>query len=399
MTLAIPATAPRRELATISAVSAGHFVSHILQLALAPLFIAMRDDLGVSFTELGVLLSIFYLFSGGGQVVAGIMVDRFGADRLLLGGILLQSASMAAMGLAPTYATMLPFAALAGLGNSVYHPADLSILSHRIRTERLGRAFALHVVAGNLGYAASPLASGALALMYGWRTALVVMGVSCLMVGFALMMARPLLRIERHQEHAHQEAAGAPSFADIIASRVVLLAFFYFFLTAICLVGLQSFGITALQEGFGMGTAFAALTLTFYQGANVCGVMLGGYIADRASHHHRIAMAGLAVAAVALFVIGLVQIPPLATLVLMVVIGFSLGMTTPSRDVLVRHAAPANARGKVFGFVYSGFDIGALAGPLMYGIMLDNHMTHAVFLGAAAPLLVGIVTVIGVRKK
>lgn len=400
MSLALqPAPVVRREFATISAVSAGHFVSHLLQLALAPLFIAMRDDLGVSFTELGVLLSTFYLFSGGGQVVAGILVDRFGADRLLLSGIFLQSAAMAAIGLAPTFAAMLPLAALAGIGNSVYHPADLSILSHRVGTERLGRAFALHVVAGNFGYAASPLVSGALALAYGWRTALVVMGLSCLLAGLALLLARPALRIERQEDPARHSAAPGPSFASVASSQVVLLAFFYFFVTAVCLVGLQSFGITALQEGFGMGAAFAALTLTFYQGANICGVMTGGYVADRATHHHRIAMVGLSMAAAGLLVVGLVQVPPIITLLLMMVVGFSMGMTTPSRDVLVRHAAPANARGKVFGVVYSGFDVGALVGPLLYGMLLDRHLTHAVFLAAAAPLLLGVVTVIGVRKR
>ncbi len=400
MSVAIhPAVAPRREFATISVVSAGHFVSHVLQLALAPLFIAMREDLGVSFTELGVVLSIFYLFSGAGQVLAGIMVDRFGADRLLIGGILLQSASVACMGLAPNYAALLPLAALAGLGNSVYHPADLSILSHRIRSERLGRAFALHVVAGNVGYAVSPLLAGALGLMYGWRTALVVMGLGCLLVGFGLILARSVLRIERHLEPAHHMAAGVPSVLDIVTNPVVVLAFFYFFLTATCLVGLQSFGITALQEGFGMGTAFAALTLTVYQAATICGVMIGGFIADRAVNHHRIAMVGLGAASAFLLAIGLGQNPASVTFVLMALAGFSLGVTTPSRDVLVRHAAPANARGKVFGFVYSGFDVGALAGPLMYGALLDRHLTHAIFIAAAVPLLVGVVTVIGVKVK
>ncbi|TCT07987.1 MFS transporter [Aquabacter spiritensis] len=393
-----PIAVPPREFATISAVSVAHFVSHLQQLALAPLFIAMRADLGVSFTELGALLSVFYLFSGGGQVLAGVLVDRFGAHRLLLGGILLQSASMVGLGLVPHFSAMLLLAALAGLGNSVYHPADLSILSHRVRGDRLGRAFAAHVVAGNLGYAASPLVSGALALMYGWRMALVLIGLGCLAVAFGLLLARPLLRIDVPGAARHA-AAPAPRFVDILAMRVVLLAFLYFLLTAICLVGLQGFGITALQEGFGMGTAFAALTLSAYQGANICGVMIGGYIADRASRHHLIAMAGLAIACAALLVVGSGENLPFVTLALLAVTGFSLGITTPARDVLVRHAAPAQARGKVFGVVYSGYDVGALAGPLMYGVLLDQHLNHAVFLAAAAPLLLGIVTMTGLRGK
>lgn len=393
---------PPREIATISIVSLAHFVSHLLQLALAPLFIAMRTDLGASFTELGVVLSVFYLFSGAGQVVAGILVDRFGAHRLLIGGMALQAAAMGAMGLVPNYASLLPLAALAGLGNSVYHPADLSILSHRISPRRLGRAFALHVVGGSIGYAASPIVTGTLALFYGWRVALVATGLFCLLITAGFILARPLLRMDvvppPARGHAMQDVA-APRFFDIMRMPVVLLAFFYFFLTAICLAGMQGFGISALREGFDMTPAFAAMTLALYQGGNICGILVGGYIADRARHHHRVAMTGLAAAAVVLGIVGLAQLHPFATLCLVVMAGAFIGITTPSRDVLVRHAAPENARGKVFGLVYSGFDVGSLIGPVIYGALLDAHLNHAVFLAAAAPLLVAVVTVIGVRVR
>lgn len=392
---------PRREIATISIVSVAHFVSHLLQLSLAPLFIAMRADLGVSFTELGVVLSVFYLFSGGGQVIAGILVDRFGAHRLLIGGMALQAAAMGAMGLVPNYASLLPLAALAGLGNSVYHPADLSILSHRISPRRLGRAFAIHVVGGSIGYAASPVVTGTLALFYGWRVALVATGLVCLLITASFLLARPLLRIESHPAppRGAPPSEAAPHFLDILRMPVMMLAFFYFFLTAICLAGMQGFGISALREGFGMTPAFAAMTLALYQGGNICGILIGGHIADRATHHHRVAMAGLAAAAFALGLVGFAQLHPFATLCLVVAVGALIGITTPSRDVLVRHAAPENARGKVFGLVYSGFDVGSLIGPLIYGALLDAHLNHAVFLAAAAPLVVAVVTVIGVRVR
>lgn len=396
--LNLPLGSTRREVATISIVSAGHFVSHLLQLALAPLFIAMRADLGVSFTELGAVLSVFYLCSGAGQVAAGILVDRFGADRLLIGGMMLQSGAIAAMGLAPSHLALLPLAALAGIGNSVYHPADLSILSHRVAPPRLGRAFAAHVVAGSLGYAASPLLVGALALAFGWRVALLATGLGCLCAACCFLLARPLLKIDAHSSGSGS-AEPSLSFGAILRLRVVVLAFAYFFLTATCLVGLQSFGITALQEGFGMAAPLASLTLTCYLGASILGVMAGGHLADRVTHHHLVAILGLMVGCGALLVIGAVPLAPLTTLGLMMVAGAALGITTPSRDVLVRQATPGTARGKVFGIVYSGFDVGALVGPLVYGALLDQHRTHAVFIAAALPLLVAMVTVIGVKGR
>ncbi len=385
-------------MATISAVGTAHFTSHLLQLAFAPLFLTMRDDLGVTFTELGALLSAFYLASGMGQVTAGILVDRFGAHRLLLAGMALQASSVAAIGLAPTYGLMLPLAFLSGLGNAVYHPADLSILSHRIRPERLGRAFAAHVIAGNFGYAVSPLMSGTLAIAFGWRTALVVMGGAALVATFALIAVRPVLHSPTIAEQAEAPGGVAPiSFGQVLTTPVVLLAFFYFLLSSISLVGIQNFSIAALQEGYAFTAAMATLTITAYQLATAAGVAIGGYVADRSTHHHRIAMGGLAAAAACAALASLHLPLALATTALVVGIGFANGLTLPSRDVLVRRASPAGATGKVFGVVYSGFDIGSLFAPLIYGLLMDHHLPHGVFLTAAVPLALGIVTVLGVR--
>ncbi len=391
---------PPREVATISAVGVAHFTSHFLQLAFAPLFVVMRADLGVSYTELGLILTLFYLASSGGQVLAGVLVDRFGADRLLLGGMALQAAAVAALGLAPAYWMMLPLGALAGLGNSVYHPADLSILSHRVRPERLGRAFAAHVIAGNLGYAASPLISGAIAISFGWRAALIVMGIASLGATLALVLARPVLHTPSSRDHVPAADGAAPlSFGAVLMTPVVLLAFGYFLLSSISLVGIQNFSIAALQEGFGVTVALATLAVTLYQLATAAGVFVGGILADRVRHHHQVAMSGLACAALCAVLASLTSPPAAVTVALVSAIGFAVGITTPSRDVLVRRATPSGATGKVFGVVYSGFDAGALLAPLIYGALMDHHLARWVFLVAAVPLAVGVFTVLGVRPR
>ncbi len=392
---------PTREVATISAVGVAHFTSHFLQLAFAPLFLFMREDLGVSFTELGLILSSFYLASSAGQVLAGVLVDRFGAHRLLLGGMALQAGAVAALGLAPAYWVMLPLGALAGLGNAVYHPADLSILSHRIRPERLGRAFAAHVIAGNLGYAASPLVSGAIAISFGWRAALIVMGVASLGATLALVLARPVLHTPSSHDQPATASGEAPplSFLGVLMTPVVLLAFGYFLLSSISLVGIQNFSIAALQEGFGISVGLATLTVTLYQLATAGGVFVGGILADRVRQHHRVAMTGLAAAALCAILASVTSPPAAVTVALVSAIGFAVGITTPSRDVLVRRATPAGATGKVFGVVYSGFDVGALMAPLIYGALMDAHLAHLVFLVAAVPLAVGVFTVLGVRPR
>ena len=392
---------PSTEVSTIGAVGVAHFCSHLLQLALAPLFLLMRDDLGVSFLALGTLLPAFYLCSGLGQVAAGVLVDRFGADRLLLGGIALQGAATAAMGFAPGYWALVPLAALAGLGNAVYHPADLSILSHRVAPARLGRAFAAHVIAGSIGFALSPLVSAAIAAAHGWRAALTTMGGAVLVFGFGLLFARGALQAEGTSGSgaAHAARGPAPSFLDVLAMPVVLMAFLYFVLTSISLTGIQSFSIAALQEGFGASVALATLAVTLYQVGNTLGVTLGGAVADRSAQHHRIAMSGLAAGCVLALMAALLHVPAAVTVGLVALVGFAMGLTTPSRDVLVRGAAPAGATGKVFGIVYSGYDIGALAGPLLFGLLLDHHLPRLVFIGAAVPLGLAIATAFAVRRR
>lgn len=400
MSLDLPAARwPAAETSTIGAVGLAHFSSHFLQLAIAPLFLLMREDLGVSFVDLGILLSVFYLASGAGQVTAGILVDRFGAHRLLLGGLALQGAATASMGFAPRYELLLPLAALAGLGNSVYHPADLSILSHQVAPARLGRAFAAHVIAGSIGFAVSPIVSGAIGATHGWRAALTVMGALVLVAGAVLFVFRDTLKTSpTAHAAARAHADPAPGFFRILATPVVLMAFLYFVLTSISLAGFQSFSITALQEGYGASVALATLAVTLYQLGGSVGVALGGALADRTIHHHQVAMGGLAAACALGLTAALAPVPAVVTVGLIAAVGTAIGLTTPSRDVLVRATAPAGATGKVFGVVYSGYDIGALVGPVLFGFALDHQMPHLVLVGAAVPLGLAILTAFAVRR-
>lgn len=380
-------------------VGLAHFTSHLLQLVFAPLLPVMRDDLGVSFVELGLIFTLFYGASGLGQVAAGVLVDRFGAHRLLVGGVILQAGSVMAMGLAPRYGALLPFAALAGLGNSVYHPADLTILSHRVRPERLGRAFAVHVIGGAIGFAASPLLSGAVAAFAGWRTALVVAGGIGLVMAAGFAASRAVLETPVQPRHRAEGKAAPLSFAEVVAMPVVQLGFAYFLLASLSGTGIQAFAITGLVEGFGAPLAVATLAATLYQAGNACGVLAGGVVADRTNDHRAVAMTGLLVAAALGAAMAIPGLPVWGAVAFLAASGAAVGLTTPSRDVLVRKAAPPEAVGKVFGVVYSGFDIGALVAPVMYGALLDRHMPVAVFLVSGVVLALAVPSVMGFGRR
>jgi FSR family fosmidomycin resistance protein-like MFS transporter len=389
-----------RDGAVIALVGAAHYSSHMMQLALAPLFPILHEVFGVGFTELGLVATVFYAASGLGQAAAGVLVDRYGAYRLLLAGLVLLSSAIALAGLATSFWMLLPLALLGGLGNSVFHPADLSILSHRVRENRLGRAYAVHAFSGMAGFATAPLLVTAIAALAGWRVALMSVGVAGLGVAVLVFAGRSLLvyataRATRPMGARHRQ----PAYLAIIGTPVVLMAFAYFVMSAFAGSGVQTFSIAALMQGYGLTAELAPLALTVFLVGAAGGVIAGGFLADRVRQHHRVAMTGMAVAAALLLVIGNITGPADLLLALMTLAGIASGVTAPSRDVLIRGAAKGAGMGSVFGFVYSGFDLGSSAAPLLFGALIDHHAAHGVFLAAAGALALAVPTVMQVRHR
>src|SRR5438128_9924434 len=154
----------------------GHFLSHFYQLCLPPLFIAWQQAFDVSFAELGLAMAVMSAAAALMQTPMGFLVDRHGARPLLVGGTLLMTLSIAAMGLATAYWQVVGLALLSGVGNSVIHPADYAILSGSVDRAKLGRSFAFHTFVGHVGFAAAPPATAALMLLLGWRGSLIFVG-------------------------------------------------------------------------------------------------------------------------------------------------------------------------------------------------------------------------------
>lgn len=399
MSVAAPAEARPRDLQIVSLVGMAHYASHVMQLALPPLFPLLHHAFAASFTELGLVVTLFYAASGLGQALAGVLVDRYGAHRLLLGGLVLLSSAIALAGLVSAYWMLLPLAVLAGLGNSVFHPADLSILAHRVSERRIGRAYAAHGISGSLGYATSPLLVTLLAGLANWRVALLAVGLGGLAIAALLHGRRDLLAYDHAASLSAAKAHPRGNYLAVIGSPLVLTAFAYFALTAFAGTGMQTFSITALVSGYGLAPPAATLALTAYLCAAALGMVAGGFLADHTERHHRVAMTGVAVAAATMLALaglaGGARLVPIVTFIA----GFANGITGPSRDVIVRRAAAGVGTGSVFGFVYSGFDFGSSTAPLLFGFLLDRQAPHAVFLAVAAAFALAVPTVMQVRQR
>ena len=394
-----PKSATRRDATIIGVVGSAHFLSHFFQLSVAPLFPFIREELGVTYTALGLVVTVFYVVSGLCQAYAGVLVDRYGARRLLLGGMGLLSASVALVGLVPGYWGLMALAALAGAGNSVFHPADFAILNAKVDPKRLGRGFSFHAFSGTIGYAAAPGAVVSLALMWGWRGALIAVGLAGLGATAAMARGGEILRTPVD----HPPAAGAEvapqtvNYAQILGNFAVVTAFLYLFLLAAAGTAIQIFSVPAMVGAYGIDFGAATAALTFYLIGSSAGMLLGGPIADRFDRPDMVAMGGMAAGAGLMLMIAALPLTLAGVVTALVAAGVCVGATVASRDLLVRSITPRGATGKVFGLVYSGFDLGSAVAPALFGWLIDHDAPRAVFALVALLMAATLLTILRVR--
>lgn len=383
----------KNDATVIGLISFAHGMSHFYQLLLAPLFPFIKDEFGVSYAALGFLVALFYTLSGLLQPLAGFVVDRYGARNVLLAGVSFFVASALVMGFSNSYAMLALGAALGGVGNSVFHPADFAILNARVSSSRLGYAFSAHGVVGYVGYAVAPVFSVGIGAAFGWQAAL--LAGAALGVGLLALLAFN----SRHLEIQAQpkKKASIKTEASVLFAAPVVLCFVYFTVFAAGLAGLQSFGVSAMVEQFRITATAASSALTAYLVSAALGILAGGFVAARATRHDYVAAGGMAVSAAAILLIAMNQIPAAALPALLAVAGFASGIVAPSRDLIVRASTPPGATGRVFGFVYSGLDVGSFATPVFYGWMLDQALPHAVFYTIFAFSFAAMLTVLLVR--
>jgi MFS family permease len=379
----------------IAGVCAAHMMSHYYMLMLAPLLAFIRDDFNVTYTELALALTVFNVVSGLLQTPVGFVVDRIGARVVLIVGLALSSIAYAVAGLIDSYWVFIAMYGVAGLGNTAYHPADYSLLSHHTPPERLGQVFSFHTFAGMVGSAIAPVTLLYMQSMFGWRGAYVGAAIFGFIV-LAVLIAQPEPMADiAHAGRTAKGAAtrGASAGWRLLITPAILLNLAFFVLTSIMGSGLNTYLVVALGALHATPPTIANIALTSLLAMNAVGVLAGGMLAGRTRRHSLVAALGLTIGGLVTASVALVDFPSAILIVLMGLSGFCVGATYPSRDMLVRAVTPPGAFGKVFGFVSTGFNIGASIAPIMYGMLMDKGEPRAVFLVSAAVSLLCVTTV------
>jgi len=391
----------RADATVISLVGFAHGTSHFFHFVLPPLFPFLMQEFGLTFTQVGAAMTVFFVVSGIGQALAGFVVDRVGGLRVLYGGVALLSLGGLGYAFAQSYPMLLGAAAIAGLGNSVFHPADYTLLNRRVSASRLGHAFSVHGLTGSLGWAAAPVFVLAVAQSMGWRAACA--GAS--MVGFValafLFVNRRTLQ-DAASLHADVPRRRGRSFA-FLGTLVVWMCFAFFFVAVMAFGGLQNYAPAIFHQAYGVTLAFATTALTAYLLASAAGVAAGGFFASHGEKQDRLVAYALFAAALCSVLLASGAVPAWSVVGLMAVMGFGVGFSGPSRDILVRRAATSTfgtgAFGRVYGFVYSGIDAGLAVAPLVFGPFMDAGQPSRVLWGIAGLQGLAIVAALSVGLR
>jgi FSR family fosmidomycin resistance protein-like MFS transporter len=387
----------RRNVQVLALIGSGHAVSHFYALALPPLFPLLREELDVGYAALGLLVTLFNVTTGAAQIPAGFLVDRFGARRLLLLGLAIMGAAMTAVGFAPSYGLMLVLVAVAGIGNSVFHPADYAILNASVDHAWLGRAFGMHTFTGNIGFMLAPAGMIALTALLGWRGAIGVAGLLAFAVLGAMLVWGHLLRDEARKPDAGScKAATRTSARSLLLTAPILLLFGFYLLNAMFTSGVQSFAVTALNGLHGIDLAFANVILTAFLIAASAGVLLGGMVADHTDRYVMVTVGAFGTVALLMLAVALLPLSAAVMLGVFVLIGLLQGSVRTSRDMLVRKVTPAGATGLVFAFVMTGLNVGGAITPVLFGLLLDHGAPRLVFLlmSVFALAVIGVVVLV-----
>lgn len=386
----------KQDAAVMGLVGLAHACSHFTHLLLPPLFPIFMRDFGLSYADVGFLMTVFFVLSGMGQALSGFVVDRLGARPVLFGAIGMFLLASLVASQASGYGGLLLVVVLAGLGNAPFHPCDFTILNQRVSTARLGHAFSVHGLTGSLGWALAPVFLVGISTLHDRETAYLCAAALYVVVLCVLYWKREFLRTEVAVRHADAPKGGDLAFMKL---PVVWWCFAFFLLSTMTLAVVQAYSASILKAVHGVSLEAATFTVTAYMLCSAFGMLVGGFVAARSTHSDRVVSWSMGSGALLMLLCATAWLGGSGTMVLLALTGFAVGIGGPSRDMMIRKATPQGATGRVYGTVYSGLDVGFAIAPVIFGVIMDRGWYATTLVGAALTLMLSVVAARGVGQR
>ena len=399
----------KQDIVLITLLGVAHGLSHYFHLIIPPLFPWIMPEFDASFAQMGAVMTIFFITSSLGQATTGFLVDKLGPKVCLYGGVSLLMIAGFLFSAAQSYWWFYPVAACAGLGNSVFHPTDYSIMNRCITQDRLPFAFSIHTVVGNIGWALAPIFMvGVATFTDSWRLAAATAGIMALLVLLSLVLHNSLfdqaLKLDKgltaEEKKTDQKADIGFGFLKLLA---VWLCFLFFFCNSFALGILQNFAPSIFEATYHVGLEVATGGLTSYMIGSIIGILLGAYVAKAIKRSDYVIAATMSVSAVMAILLASQWLGPKSVLPLMGIMGFGVGLATPSRDLLIRGACMkflgTNSFGRVYGFTYCGMDVGQTLAPLVVGPLLDAGLFSLALVLVGIFQTLALLTALGVGQQ
>ena len=397
--MTIATTLGMRPVRSVGLVSLGHGINHYLILLLPPLFPVWTSEFGVNYAELGALMAIGGVVAMVMQMPVGVLCDRVPARYVLVAGMVLLGLSVLGMGFATTYWQLAVLMIANALGNTVFHPANYSILSATVPPRWLGRAFSVHTFAGHVGFAVAPAVIGLALIYWDWRSAMIVSGAIGVAMGLFYLVNGRDLKDEREAGHVKPREDGKKpsvfSGLSLLLSAPMVMCFLFFLMISIAHIGFDSFLPAALYEHHGTPLATANFALSIFFAASAVGILIGGQVADHTHHHGAVASFCFGIAAVLVILVVEIDAGTVGLLILVGAVGLTTGIVPPSRDLIVRRVTPAGETGKVFAFMTVAMEAAYVTAPPAFGWVLDTFGAVTMFWLTGGLFLVAILTVGG----
>ena len=384
----------KNDVELISLVGAAHSISHFFHLIIVPLFPWIKEEFALSYSELGLLMTVFYIASFVVQSISGIWVDRHGARPVLFVGMVLLILGSLTIGFSQHYWVMMLGMIITGIGNGVFHPVNYTLINHLVKPKNLPHAYSVHGVTGYLGWAAAPLFLLSItALFESWRFAVFGASILATLVMLLLIWRKDQLN-DLSVMSAEHDSQSTPLFSKDMLSFINLpnirLSWLFFFLTAFSFAGIQSFASTALVDIYNIEISQTTASFTLYMISSALGLIAGGFVAVKIPQPDRVITGAFLASGIATIIAGTGIFAAWSVPLLFVLMGFGSGMAAPARDLMVRAATPKGSSGKVFGVVYSGIDCGSATGPILFGLFMDWKSPEIIFYSVAILQIVAI---------